>query len=619
MLSKDRAGWMREAKWGIFMHFLAAPASSSLGAQVTAQEWNRRVDHFDVQALAKQLVEIQAGYAVITIGQNSGHYCSPNAAYDRFTGLTPSKCSRRDLVADLYEALAPHNIPLMVYAPSHAPMADPAAVRALGCIPPWDFLKWSPGSGVFRPEEADSDTRISAFQRKWEAILSEWSTRWGKNVRGWWIDGCYYCDKLYDHPDEPNFSSFAAAMRAGNPDSAVCWNPGVKYPPYTHTAEEDYTAGEINEPQEVDSPGSHDKQAQWHLLSFIGKYWGRGPVRFGAEEAIALTRSCTDYGGAFTWDVPPTENGLLIPEAMEVLRPLGAALARTRGAAIQSTPKLVKARIQIKRPPEIAENGALIAGQAVLQLCNPHEVPLAGSVQLVAEPAGAFTCAADTAYTLAPGAEVCRTVEINLTSAGCNLEGREVVILREGDARRYRQPLPVRKALTLPVVDGRTGLAALPARALSFNGESLGELCLGLRGGNLELLVRARDTAMLQTAMRWDASCLELFVSAGDEAAIQQYFLVPATAQGQAGIYRSIPNGSAAEQGLKYETTQTAGGYEGYASLPLTELLKLEKMPVAFLLEVGVSAAPDGATYQRASLFGSVNPASTSANYARVR
>jgi hypothetical protein len=67
-----------------------------------------------------------------TIGQNSGHYCSPNATYDRIVGITPSKCSRRDLIADLAKTLSARNIRLMVYLPSGAPGADPVARQKLG-------------------------------------------------------------------------------------------------------------------------------------------------------------------------------------------------------------------------------------------------------------------------------------------------------------------------------------------------------------------------------------------------------------------------------------------------------------------------------------------------------
>ena len=51
--------------------------------------------------------------------------------------------------------------------------------------------------------------RLAEFQRKWEAVIREWSLRWGKSVSGWWIDGCYFADQMYRFDDEPNFASFA--------------------------------------------------------------------------------------------------------------------------------------------------------------------------------------------------------------------------------------------------------------------------------------------------------------------------------------------------------------------------------------------------------------------------
>ena len=74
---------------------------------------NRQMDGFDAEGLAGQLEQVGASYFVITLGQGSGHYCAPNATYDALTGVTPSKCSRRDLVAALYDALHPRGIRLM--------------------------------------------------------------------------------------------------------------------------------------------------------------------------------------------------------------------------------------------------------------------------------------------------------------------------------------------------------------------------------------------------------------------------------------------------------------------------------------------------------------------------
>ena len=124
--------WFHQARWGVMTHYLGAPPSSKGGAELTAEMWNQRVDAFDVDGLVNQLASTGTKYLLFTIGQNSGHYCSPNAAYDRIVGITPSKCSRRDLIADLAKALAARNIRLMVYLPSGAPGTDPVARKALG-------------------------------------------------------------------------------------------------------------------------------------------------------------------------------------------------------------------------------------------------------------------------------------------------------------------------------------------------------------------------------------------------------------------------------------------------------------------------------------------------------
>ena len=186
-------------------HYLSAPPSSKGGAELTADMWNKQVDGFDVARFADQVVSTGAKYLLFTIGQNSGHYCSPNATYDRIVGIQPSKCSRRDLVADLAKALAARNIRLMVYLPSGDPAADPVARQKLG----W---RWGRPGGWQRPGESVGG-RLADFQRNWEAVIREWSLHWGKSVSGWWIDGCYFADQMYRFDDEPNFASFARASR----------------------------------------------------------------------------------------------------------------------------------------------------------------------------------------------------------------------------------------------------------------------------------------------------------------------------------------------------------------------------------------------------------------------
>jgi hypothetical protein len=329
-------------------HYLAAPPSSEGTGGYTEEQWQETVDGFNAQGLAAQLAEAGAGYLLFTLGQNTGFYCSPNATYDALVGRVPSRLSRRDLIADLSDALAPYGIRLLAYLPSHAPAYDEVAVRALKCTPRWDPRQWSLRAETYG--ESDPDDRLTEFQRHWEAIIREWSVRWGKKVSGWWIDGCYHADLMYRFDDPPNFASFAAALRAGNPDSIVAFNPGVKVPIVCHTQEEDYTAGEIANalPVNMDAQWNRpDKEevywgmparryvdgAQLHVLTFMGLYWCGGTApRFPDEMAVGYTQHVHDMGGVITWDVPIEREGPrngLIPEAfLKQMKAIGRAQRR---------------------------------------------------------------------------------------------------------------------------------------------------------------------------------------------------------------------------------------------------------------------------------------------------
>ncbi len=307
--AQNRAAWMRQARWGVMTHYLADWQARVHNLSMSVGEWNKLIDGFDAEGIARQLQSVGAGYYQISIGQNSGYYLSPNAAYDRLAGIQPSKCSRRDLVADLYAALSKRGIKLMVYLPSGAPSQDKAADAA---------LEWR--NGPYPNKE---------FQRKWEQVIREWSLRWGKKVSGWWFDGCYFPNSMYRSPDPPNFASFAAAARAGNSDSALAFNPGVVYRMLSITPHEDFVAGEIDNPDLVTIRRAVDGKvdgAQIHMLSYLGQTWGMGSPRFTADQVIAYTRKILDAGGAVTWDVPVELNGTISQPFLDQLTALKKAL-----------------------------------------------------------------------------------------------------------------------------------------------------------------------------------------------------------------------------------------------------------------------------------------------------
>ena len=314
--------WFRDSKWGLFIHCLAAPASSTGGADISVNVWNKRVDSFDTAGLASQLEAVGAKYIFITLGQNTGHYCAPNETYDLIVGIKPSKCSKRDLINDLYEVLESKGIKLLVYLPSGAPEHDPIAVEK---------LEWERG---FKGGSERTGKRLAEFQTKWEAVIREWSLRWGRKIFGWWIDGCYFADEMYRHHEPPNFQSFAAAMKEGNPDSIVAFNPGVLLPAISITEYEDYTAGEISTAFPV-----FDKYhpqvnrwvdgAQYHILSFLGDGWGVGNPRFPNEFVIGFTKYTNERQGVVSWDVPVREKGLIPQSFLEQLIALKEGLNLT--------------------------------------------------------------------------------------------------------------------------------------------------------------------------------------------------------------------------------------------------------------------------------------------------
>lgn len=311
LLASDRAAWMPQAKWGVMTHYLADWQAKVHHLRMSPSEWNKLIDGFDVDALAKQLHSVGATYYQISIGQNSGYYLAPNPTYDKLTGIRPSKCSRRDLVSDLYQALHKYGIRLMVYLPSGAPNRDQAADAA---------LDWR--NGPYPNRE---------FQRKWQAVIRDWSLRWGKKVSGWWFDGCYFPNSMYRSPKAPNFRSFADAARAGNPDAVIAFNPGVYYRIYGLSPYQDFTAGEIDKPELVkirhDLGGKLDG-VQLHMLSYLGRTWGKGTPRFTNEQVIQYSKKIWKAGGAVTWDVPIQLNGTLSQPFLDQLSALDKASKR---------------------------------------------------------------------------------------------------------------------------------------------------------------------------------------------------------------------------------------------------------------------------------------------------
>src|ERR1700761_6159698 len=87
----NRAAWMQEPhyRWGVMTHYLADWQARTHKLEMNAELWNKLIDGFDSEEMARRLESVGAGHYQLSIGQNSGYYLSPNTVYDRITGIRP--------------------------------------------------------------------------------------------------------------------------------------------------------------------------------------------------------------------------------------------------------------------------------------------------------------------------------------------------------------------------------------------------------------------------------------------------------------------------------------------------------------------------------------------------
>ena len=285
---EQKTQWFVDGKYGVMMHFLGSIHESD-------ESWNARVNAFDCEGLAKQLHACGASHLLFTISQTGGRFCCPIASYDAVLkegGIEKKLCSERDLIADLIRALKPYGINLLLYAAAEGPIAG-----ELGNLFPWDSTGIGPGEG---------------FTQRYFAMLQELSERYGSDVRGWWIDGCYaHYRGYFDSNDTPFLRDMSKALRAGNPDSILAYNSGIEVKKLY--VDQDYTCGEADQlifyPTERMIDG-----AQWHVLTYLGPWWSDRMSARSNLELVPYAKTCIERGGVLTFDVGYDEHGHIAAE-----------------------------------------------------------------------------------------------------------------------------------------------------------------------------------------------------------------------------------------------------------------------------------------------------------------
>ncbi|MHC4983499.1 MAG: DNRLRE domain-containing protein [Planctomycetota bacterium] len=298
--------WFHEARWGVMFHFASAWLKLD-----DPDQWDKAIAAFDVEGLARQLNEVGAGYFLITV-QHLYHPLAPNRL------VKDGKFPSRDIIPDLADALAKYDIKLMLYYPT--------------------------AMGMDRPKAA----------QRTAAIIEEYSRRYGKKVKGWWLDNNY--------PDTELQKLIADAARAGNRDAIIGFagpKGQQRNSPY-----EDYSAGNSRAARQSRCYGRFIQGVQWHMLSHLGHSWcgswkykaehGDYAPRFPADLAVAITTKAVRHGGVVTWDVPPLTSGLIHPAFIDHLKAIGKAVSQTKRVAYKVPQPPPRKTVKLPTPPENA-------------------------------------------------------------------------------------------------------------------------------------------------------------------------------------------------------------------------------------------------------------------------
>ncbi len=200
--------------------------------------------------------------------------------------------TRRDLIAELADALSARGIKLMCYFPAHV------------------VGKYPKASG-------------KEFGQMMTDVMTEFGNRYKEKVAGYWFDGCYQCGEKY-----PDFSwrKFFNVCKAGNPNRIIALNSWI----YPNVSEwQEYWAGETASPVGLPVNGTIERGPgeglRYQALLIMEPYWVQEKVempepRFNARDLGDYISQCMKNGGAVKINLGIYQDGSVDPKALNVFK-----------------------------------------------------------------------------------------------------------------------------------------------------------------------------------------------------------------------------------------------------------------------------------------------------------
>ncbi|MBI4325719.1 MAG: alpha-L-fucosidase [Chloroflexi bacterium] len=296
--SRANTEWLAKAGYGLMFHW----TSQSIGKDGTIKPFAQAVADFPLEPFVEMVEATGAGYVLFTVGHAEPYCPAPLKAWEKHH---PGKTTKRDLIAEMADALNAKGIKLMCYFPTHV----------VGMYP---------------------NASSKEFTQMTTDVLKEFGERYGEKVVGYWFDGFYQCSEKY--PDF-SFRDFFMICKSGNPNRIIALNSWI-YPNVTEWQE--YWAGETASPVELPVNGTNARGPgeglRYQSLIIMEPYWVQEKVempepRFNAQALGDYISQCMKNGGAMTINLGIYQDGSVDPRAVNVLKEVRQRLQKTSGSA----------------------------------------------------------------------------------------------------------------------------------------------------------------------------------------------------------------------------------------------------------------------------------------------
>ena len=308
---RANTAWFQKACYGMMVHW----TRESMPLRGDRKPYNQAVADFDVEAFAGQMEQTGAGFVVFTTSHAFQYFPAPLASLDK---ILPGRTTKRDLVADLAEALRKRGMKLFLY-------------YHLGAI---NDAAWLKASGFW-------ETDTSRFFNNWQAIISEAGERYGEKLAGWWFDDGA---TSYYYRSAP-WEKLNSAAKAGFPQRLVGFNPWELNSP---TEFQDFFTGEgFQDPQGYNRlltpaangryPSGTHQGLQVSACLITERDWAHtrrdtplAGARWNAAQLTDLLKGFIAHKNVPIFNMEITQDGHLSPQSIELFRQVAANLAPLR-------------------------------------------------------------------------------------------------------------------------------------------------------------------------------------------------------------------------------------------------------------------------------------------------